>query len=105
MLTTPHPTWVQGAMGDMGIVPAVGSQLEKLGYHAERFNASLRSEFSMGPIPLAGSTREPFLSPEAPDLLSPVLLLRSSRTSLRIPAVRGVAKDVPEVTWYPSMSS
>ena len=35
MLTTPQPTWVQGATGDIGVVPEVGSQVEKLGYHAD----------------------------------------------------------------------
>ena len=99
MLTTPHPTWVHGATGDIGRVPAVGFQLEKLGYQAERFNASLRSELVMAPISNPGTTSRPLLSSEAPEPMSPDLPRRSSRTSLRIPAVRGVAKDVPEVTW------
>ena len=82
--------------GGYGGVPAVGSQLEK---QDTMLKGSTLSEikFSTGPIPLAGSTSEPFhLSPEAPDLLSPACSSGSSRTSLRIPAVRGVAKDVPE---------
>ena len=30
MLTTPHPTCVQGATGDIGVVPEVGSQVASL---------------------------------------------------------------------------
>ncbi len=99
ILTTPHPTWVQGAIGDMGNVPVVGSQVWKLGYQAERFRAFLMSEFVNWLKFEVELTRNPPLSPEAPDLSSPALPLRTSRTSLRIPAVLGVANEVPEVTW------
>ena len=40
-LTTPQPTWVQGATGEIGMVPDVGSQVEYEGYQADKFNASL----------------------------------------------------------------
>ena len=40
MFTTPQPTWVQGATGEIGIVPAEGSHVVNEGYHAERLSAS-----------------------------------------------------------------
>ena len=42
-LTTPHPSCVQGATGDTGVVPDNGSHVLKDGYQAERFSASLMS--------------------------------------------------------------
>ena len=39
-LTRPQPVWVQGATGEIGMVPEVGSQ-PRSGYHAERLSASL----------------------------------------------------------------
>ncbi len=38
-LTTPHPTCVQGATGEIGNVPEVGSHVDALGYHADKFSA------------------------------------------------------------------
>ena len=34
-LTTPHPTGVQGAMGEIGVGPDSGSQVLNDGYHPE----------------------------------------------------------------------
>ena len=41
--TTPQPTWEQGAIGDIGVVPESGSQVENEGYHPDRLSAFLRS--------------------------------------------------------------
>ena len=38
-LSTPQPTWVQGATGEMGVVPEVGSHVLNEGYHADKFRA------------------------------------------------------------------
>ena len=99
MLTTPQPTWVQGATGDIGVVPEVGSQVEKLGYHADWFRACLMSALVICKSLLL--TNKPFLaySLDAPDSMSPASSLSMVITRLRIPAVRGVANEVPEVTW------
>ena len=35
--TTPQPTCVQGAIGEIGVVPESGSQVLNEGYHPERF--------------------------------------------------------------------
>ena len=80
------------------MVPEVGSHVAKLGYHADWFNACLMSAFVIGALPV---TSEPFLpySSDAPDIISPESFLSMVITRLRIPAVRGVANDVPEVTW------
>ena len=96
--TTPQPTCVHGAIGDTGVVPDRGSQVENEGYQAERFSASRRSsfvnekfvQFTIKPILESGS---------APADGSPNSNLRLSRTSERRPAVLGVAKEVPDVQW------
>src|SRR6056300_778669 len=107
MFTTPQPTWVQGATGEMGIVPADGSHVVKDGYHAERLRAFRTTKFVMlASAPASGwsaghtpSTRKPSRSStEAPEPRSPTSCRRCSRTKERMPAVRGVAKEVPEVS-------
>jgi len=99
MFTTPQPTCVQGAIGDIGVVPEVGSHVEKLGYHADWFSACLMSALVICKSLLL--TNKPFLaySSDAPDSMSPASSLSMVITRLRIPAVRGVANEVPEVTW------
>ena len=97
-MTTPHPTWVQGAIGEIGVVPDNGSQVLNDGYHPERFSASRRSSlvmeklvpFTISPLRVTGS---------APDDMSPNSERRCMRTFDSNPAVRGVAKEVPEVSW------
>tara|TARA_Y100000748_G_C15211808_1_gene377645 strand:- start:66 stop:377 length:312 start_codon:yes stop_codon:yes gene_type:complete len=95
ILTTPQPTCVQGATGDIGRVPEVGFHVEALGYHADRFSASLISSLEIER--LVPFTNKPPLSVEAPVPSSPDKDLNIRRTSLRIPAVLGVANDVPDV--------
>ena len=101
-LTTPQPTWVQGATGEIGIVPEVGSQVEYEGYHADKFKASLMVSLViltpciMKPDLVAGS---------APEEESPNSVLSVCITMDNKPAVLGVAKEVPDVSWYPSTSS
>jgi hypothetical protein len=51
----------------MGSVPVVGFHVEKLGYHADRFNASRSSEFVIDLSELVLFTKKPPLSTEAPD--------------------------------------
>ena len=94
--TTPHPTWVQGAKGDIGVVPERGSQVENEGYHAERFNASLMSSLVREKFdPL---TISPILSSgSAPEEKSPNSDLRETNTLESNPAVHGVANEVPDV--------
>ena len=63
-LTTPHPTCVHGATGEIGNVPDVGSHVDALGYHADKFSASRISSLEMERfVPL---TSNPPLSSEAP---------------------------------------
>jgi hypothetical protein len=97
-LTTPHPTWVQGAIGDIGVVPERGSHVLNEGYHPEMFNALRRSSFVT--VKLVPFTISPSrVSGSAPDDMSP----NSERRLIRIfesnPAVLGVANEVPEVSW------
>ena len=95
-LTTPHPTCVHGATGEIGVVPDRGSHVENDGYHADRFNASLMSSlvrekfdpFTNSPILSSGS---------APEEKSPYSDLSEANTLESNPAVLGVANEVPEV--------
>ena len=87
---------MHGATGETGVVPDSGSHVEKDGYHAERFSASLKSSFVSDK--LVPFTINPILpSGSAPEDRSPNSSLRLSRTSESRPAVLGVAKDVPDV--------
>ena len=94
--TTPHPTCVHGATGEIGVVPERGSQLENDGYHAERFKASLMS--SLVSVKFDPFTIRPILSTgSAPEEKSPNSILRETSTLESNPAVLGVANEVPEV--------
>ena len=96
--TTPQPTCVQGAMGEIGVVPESGSQVLNEGYHPERFRVLRRS--SLVRVKFVPLTISPLrVSGSAPDDMSP----NSDRRCIRIfessPAVLGVANEVPEVSW------
>ena len=94
-LTTPYPTCVQGATGDIGNVPEVGFHVDALGYHADKFSASrILSLETDRFVPL---TSKPPRSSEAPLIRSPESSRNIVNTMLRIPAVLGVAKEVPDV--------
>ena len=81
---------MHGATGETGVVPDSGSHVEKDGYHAERFSASLKSSFVSDKLFHSQLILLP--SGSAPEDRSPNSSLRLSRTSERRPAVLGVAK-------------
>ena len=94
-LTNPQPVCVHGNTGEIGMVPDVGSQ-PKSGYQAERLIASLSWVFET--VKLSPETSMPPRSADAPEPLSANSSLRLCSTKEIMPAVLGVAKDVPEVS-------
>ena len=86
---------MHGNTGDIGIVPDVGSQ-PKSGYHAERLIACRTS--ALDTEKLFPVTNMPPRSSEAPELESATSCRKLCKTNEIIPAVLGVAKDVPEVS-------
>ena len=101
-LTSPQPVCVQGATGEMGMVPEVGSQ-PRSGYHADRLRASrscalsTEKELPSAWVPLTSCFERDV--GEAPEDGSSNSFRNDSRTKERMPAVRGVANEVPEVSW------